>query len=344
MEVRELRYFLALADELNFTRAAARCHVTQQALSRAVAAMERRLRTTLVERRPRGCSLTPAGAALALRARALVTQVDDLLSDAAAGTDTATATASTGATRLRVGILVGGAGPVTAPLIQAFRTAHPGVVVVVRHLDVSEALAPLVDGRVDVALVYGPQRDDDRLHLTRLFTQPRVAIVSASSDLAAAPALAPDDLLGRRVGARPPTAWREWEGFFTLVPERNGEQPQRIGDPSRSIEEVLWNISTRDLVLTAPAHLADAHRADRYGIRYIAAPDLTPVEVHVARRRATTALPVAFEQLALHVTRTLTNPDLTGRRWDPRPRAPVAHRGVGQPWPVTDVVGRGEPR
>ncbi|MGF1646749.1 MAG: LysR family transcriptional regulator [Kineosporiaceae bacterium] len=299
MEVRELRYFLALAEELNFTRAAARCHVTQQALSRTIAAMERRVGTPLVERRPRVCSLTAAGTVLAERARELVAHADSVLAEVVGR---APVEPDAAGARLRMGVLVGGAGPVTVPTIQAFRAAHPGVVVSVRQLDVSEALAPLADGRVDVALVYGPQRDDERLHLTRLCSQPRVAVVSALGELAAADVLTPGDLVGRRVGARPPAAPPQWEGFFTLVPERNGEQPHRVGEPSRSIEEVLWNVSTRDLVLTAPAHLADGHRADRYGIRYIPAPDLAAVDVFVARRRSTSALPVAFEELALRMS------------------------------------------
>lgn len=300
-----MRCFLALADELNFTRAAARCHVTQQALSRTIAVMERRVGTALIQRRPRGCALTPAGVALLEQARVIVSQVDDLVADVSARAVGAPAGA---AARLRVGVLVGGAGPVTVLLVHAFRAAHPEVSLTVRRLDVVRGLGLLVDGRVDVALVYGPQRDDDRLRITRLYSQPRVAVVSSASELAAAETLGAADLVGHRVGAPSPAVAPQWEGFFTLVPERNGEQPYRVGEPSGSIDEVLWNISTNDLMLTAPAHLADAHPADSYGIRYVPAPQLAAVDVFVARRRSASPIEEAFVDLARRLSDGLVEP------------------------------------
>jgi DNA-binding transcriptional LysR family regulator len=77
---------MALADEGSFTRAAARCHVTQQALSRSIAALERRVGTPLVVRRPRGCSLTSAGLELVGVARELLAdpeRVEQVVADVA---------------------------------------------------------------------------------------------------------------------------------------------------------------------------------------------------------------------------------------------------------------------
>jgi DNA-binding transcriptional LysR family regulator len=76
LEIRALRYFVAAAEELNFTRAAARLFVAQQALSREIQRLERRLDTPLFHRTTRRVSLTPEGGRLLVRARALVAAHD----------------------------------------------------------------------------------------------------------------------------------------------------------------------------------------------------------------------------------------------------------------------------
>ena len=126
VELAELRYVLALADELNFTRAAARCHVSQQALSRAIARVERRLGEPIAMRRSRGCTLTPAGERLVARARPLVAEADALVG-------AVRQSAASAADVLRVGIMLDGAGPATVPMLRAFRAAFPEVAVEVRR-------------------------------------------------------------------------------------------------------------------------------------------------------------------------------------------------------------------
>ncbi|MBY0398589.1 MAG: LysR family transcriptional regulator, partial [Thermoleophilia bacterium] len=69
MELRELELFVAVAEELHFGRAAARAHLSQPALTQAIARLERRLGARLLERTTRRVSLTPAGSALLGRAR-----------------------------------------------------------------------------------------------------------------------------------------------------------------------------------------------------------------------------------------------------------------------------------
>lgn len=76
MDLYQLRYFVVLAEELNFTRAAARCHVSQQALSRAVAKLERHVGVRLVDRTPRGCALTRAGLTLMQEARDVLVRTE----------------------------------------------------------------------------------------------------------------------------------------------------------------------------------------------------------------------------------------------------------------------------
>ncbi len=292
LELRELRYLVALADESNFTRAAARCHVTQQALSRAIALLERRLGAQLVERRARGCTLTPAGSQLAASSRALLADADALV---------ATLRDATPPGRLRVGLMLDGLGAATAPLLREFRTAHPDVPLSVRRLGADRIVDALLDGTVDVALLHGPV-DDDRIEVLPLFTEPRVAAVSAAGRLADAPALTAADLLTMPARTRRPDVRADWEGFFTLVTEREGEQPERLGDPTGSLEELLFTIGLDDLFLTMPAHLRHTYPGHLFGVQYVPVPDLAPVVFGVAHRRPTTPEVDAFRAIARRAT------------------------------------------
>lgn len=300
MDLHHLRYLVALADELNFTRAAARCWVSQQAFSKAIAQLERRLGVTLVIRRPRGCSLTPAGQRLVAAARQIVAQADQLVEL------TQNEPIAAPGVSLRVGLLLDGLGTRTPPVLAAFRAAMPSVELSVRRIQPHELTSALIDGLVDVALIHGPF-DDDRVETIPLFTEQRAVVVSAADARADADALAATDLLGlpareKRDGIDP-----GWEGFFTLVAERNGESPQRRGGPASSLEELLWHISLDRLFLTVPEHLADTYPAATFGVAYVPVPDLPRVVFSVCHRRGDQRPAVRrFTALAIAAT---TRPD-----------------------------------
>ncbi|WP_432476121.1 LysR family transcriptional regulator [Nocardioides sp. GXQ0305] len=276
IELRELRYLVAVADEGSFTRAATRCYVSQQAVSSALAQLERRLGTALVVRRPRGCSTTPAGARLVAAARRILDAADELVDvvDPRPYADDV----------LHVGLLLDGLGERTWPLIQGFRAAHPEVRVAVGRIQPHEVPAALLDGAVDVALLHGPC-DDERLVVTPLFSEPRLVVVSAAASPADARHLLTADVLDlparpRRDGIDP-----GWEGFFTLISERNGTEPERRGEPAGSLKELLWAISLEQLFLTVPDHLATTYPGRLYGVAYVPVPDLPEVVFSAVRRR-----------------------------------------------------------
>jgi DNA-binding transcriptional LysR family regulator len=290
VELQELRYVLALAEELNFTRAAARCHVSQQALSRAIARVERRLGEPIAVRRPRGCVLTRAGERLAARARPLVAEADAMVATVReAGTGAAD--------QLRVGIMLDGAGAATVPMLRAFRAAFPQVAVHVRRLHADRVVDGVIDGSVDVALLHGPV-DDPRVAVVPLFTEPRIAAVSLASPHADAPQLTAADLVTEPARTRRPGVRADWEGFFTLVPQRDGEQPDRFGEPTACLEELLYAIGLDQVFLTMPAHLRHTYPAVLYGVRYVPVPDLPPVTFGIAHRRPATPVVAAFTALA----------------------------------------------
>ncbi|WP_428834039.1 LysR family transcriptional regulator [Microbispora maris] len=116
MDLRSLRYFVAVAEERHFGRAAARLHMTQPPLSRAVRQLEADLGALLLRRSPTGVTLTAAGAALYDEARALLEQAERVRARVAAA-----------AGALTIGTLADSAEQAGARLAAAFRRRHPQV-------------------------------------------------------------------------------------------------------------------------------------------------------------------------------------------------------------------------
>jgi DNA-binding transcriptional LysR family regulator len=141
VELRQLRYVVALADELHFGRAAAREHIVQSALSQQIQRLERELGVRLVERTTHHVQLTPAGAAFVGEARRIL-----------AHTERAAETARTAAARgaaLRVGVV--DASYDSMPLIvRTVQERHPELEIHQREMGVPEQYRLLAEGRLDV--------------------------------------------------------------------------------------------------------------------------------------------------------------------------------------------------
>ncbi len=138
---------MAVAEELHFGRAAARLHMSQPPLSRAIKQLETDIGATLLHRNATGVTLTPAGAALLHEARALLDQ---------AGRARVRVAAAAGAATITVGILGDGRDRGATRLAAAYRGRHPGVEVRVRDTDLTDPTCGLRAGLVDVALTRGP--------------------------------------------------------------------------------------------------------------------------------------------------------------------------------------------
>ena len=152
MELRHLRYFRAVAEELHFGRAAERLHIAQPPLSQQIRQLERELQVTLLTRTTRSVELTPAGRAYLLRAVAILDDVDDAgeqarrISDGLEG-------------RLVIGCVGSATYSLLPRLVRTLRETLPGVEVSVR----GEMLAPaqllaLQAGEIDLALLRPPVR------------------------------------------------------------------------------------------------------------------------------------------------------------------------------------------
>ena len=149
MELRQLRYFVAVAEELNFGRAAGRVRVAQPALSKQVMSLERELGARLLDRRGRRVELTEAGRVFLGRARAILEGVEE------AGE--ATARAGRGESgRLTVGftgMALYGAAP---RVVKAFGERYPGVDLALQEMRTPDMAKALRDRRVDVGFLHPP--------------------------------------------------------------------------------------------------------------------------------------------------------------------------------------------
>ncbi|WIY02358.1 LysR family transcriptional regulator [Amycolatopsis mongoliensis] len=228
MELRTLRYFVAVAEELHFGRAAVRLHMSQPPLSRAIKQLEADVGAVLLVRSAAGVTLTPAGAALLDEARALLDQADRARVRVAA---------AAGAATITVGLLADSADPDATRLADAYRRQHPEVEVRVRDTDLTDPTCGLRAGLVDVALTRGPF-DETGLTVHRLRTDPVGAVLRADDPLARRDHLELADLAGRRWFRFPDGTDPVWQSYW------HGGEP-REGPVVRAVQEclqaVLWN-------------------------------------------------------------------------------------------------------
>ncbi|MBO3741856.1 LysR family transcriptional regulator [Actinoplanes flavus] len=181
-ELRHLRAFLAIAAEGSITRAAARLHLTQPALSRTLRQLEEHLGVGLVDRSTHHLELTPAGEAFRARAAAAVAAVDEALDPARAGT-----------WPLRLGHAWSALGEHTTTLLRVWQETYPHIPL--RLLRVDDRTAGLARGRTDAAVLRDPG-ETPGIHTELLATEQRVAAVPADSELARRPGLTLSDLAG----------------------------------------------------------------------------------------------------------------------------------------------------
>ena len=182
MDVRQLEYFVAVAEELSFTRAAAACHVVQSALSYQIARLERENNVTLFERTSRSVRLAPAGDLLLPRARRVLAELDLARTELSELAGVLTG-------RLRLGMIgvASEAAPAVERALVAFHQRHPAVEITIQDTG-SAAMADQVrGGTLDVAFIglFADQVPGDIVHRL-LAVEPLVAIVDPGHRLAGA--------------------------------------------------------------------------------------------------------------------------------------------------------------
>ncbi|MFE1792443.1 LysR substrate-binding domain-containing protein [Streptomyces sp. NPDC059525] len=260
MELRTLRYFVAVAEELHFGRAAARLHISQPPLSRAVQRLERDVGAVLLVRSASGVVLTPAGAVLLDEARALLERVERARVRVAA---------AAGAGTLTVGMLTDQADPGAHRLAAAYRRRHPGVEVRVRETGLADPTCGLRAGLVDVALTRGPF-ELGGLTVRELRADPVGAVLRADDPLAGRDALELADLAGRRWFRFPAGTDPLWQAYW------NGGEP-REGPVVHAVQECVQAVRWNGTVGIAPLGHAPPE-----GLALVPVTDMAPSAVVVA--------------------------------------------------------------
>ncbi len=232
IELRHLRAFVAVAEELNFTRAAKRLFIAQQALSTQIRQLEDRIGTKLLERNTRSVSLTTAGEVLLGQARLLLADADTVVA----------ATRAAGATRtpLTVGFVAAVNHPEMSHALDRFSESHPEVDLMINFGDQLDPTGGLHDGQADVAFVYGPF-DHRGLDLTPLYSEPLGVALAESHHLAGAASLTVEDVL-----AEPtfdfPTPDRAWRDYWNGADFRRGHPPAKYVAQFRTLEGLIASI------------------------------------------------------------------------------------------------------
>ncbi|MDA2812362.1 LysR family transcriptional regulator [Nocardiopsis sp. RSe5-2] len=189
METREMRYFVAVAEELHFGRAAERLGIAQPPLSRAIQRLERRLGAALLERSGRRVSLTAAGAVLLEEGRAALAAVE-----AAERRTLRTARAAAGRPALVLATKAGATGDLLAALLDTYGADPDAVPVDVVLCGIGEQARLLRDGTADVALLHRPFDGTAGFDTEDLRTEGQVAVVPAGHPIADRPSVTTADL------------------------------------------------------------------------------------------------------------------------------------------------------
>lgn len=275
MHLRDLRSFVTVAEEGNFTRAATeRLFVSQPALSKQIRQLESRLRAQLFTRSTRAVTLTAAGQALLPKARRLLAEWEDVLGEvgeiAAAEVRTVT-----------VGLPAPAAPGLVAAVGRAVGERLPGWRVELRQVPWEEPAVALAGGTVDVAVAWLPVPDGDGLSARIVATEDRWVALPAGHRLAERTEIAFADLADEPFVALPVTAG-PMRGFWLATDQRSS--PPRVATEAHSAEETFAAVAAGVGIVLVSATTARAY--PRHGVVARPVTGLPPSELAVLWRSA----------------------------------------------------------
>lgn len=261
LETRQLRYFVAVAEELHFGRAAERLSMAQPPLSRAIRELERRLDVLLLERTTRQVALTAAGEVFLRDARTAL--------EAVAAVERRTKQAGRRDPRLRVALKADHDAGCLPKIIETYEAEDGALPVELILGGRGEQPRQLRDGRADVALVPSPF-DARRLDFEPLLTEPRLVALAANDPLAARSRLSLTDLEGRLLPDGAPADRDLTPGPSTTVAPHG---------PVSDLSQILKLVELGSIVCFLPVSVADRYR--RPDIAYLPVDDLEPTTLAV---------------------------------------------------------------
>jgi DNA-binding transcriptional LysR family regulator len=278
-DLRQLRYFIAVAEELHFSRAAKRLHLDQATLSRHVRRLEDKLGVKLLDRTTRSVTLTEAGEAFLAKAR-------DVTTAAASAVNAARAAADGRTGLLRVGMMVQVAEPLRSAAFNLFEERYPDVELTPMSYPFVDPTCGLESGETDVALVWLPI-EHPQIETERLFEEPRYFIIASNHRLARRRTIRREEVDDERFFTWP-ESWglsataMAWGDFFQLEPKLDGT---RRGSGAEAHDEDEWfdSLVRGRAISTAPASAKTYY--SRPGLKFIRAQGIDPAVVAVAWRQ-----------------------------------------------------------
>jgi DNA-binding transcriptional LysR family regulator len=255
LETRELRYFVAVAEELHFGRAAERLGIAQPPLSRAIGRLERRLGVRLLDRDRRGAALTDAVRVLHREAKTAL--------DAVAAAARRTRRAADPKRPLVLVTKAGASHDLLERLLDAVAAEPDPVPVDVLLCEVGEQARMLRDGSADVAIMHRPFDDLAGFDTEDLCTEGQVAIVPATHPLAAR-----DQLTMAEVSDVPGLPIARW-------PRLDGTYPDGPGPEARNQSQLAQLVALGRTLLVIPASSRAWRWLEHVAVPVVDAPDVT---------------------------------------------------------------------
>ena len=262
-----MQYFVTVAEELHFGRAAERLHIAQPSLSHQIRRLEQQMEVTLLNRTSRRVELTPAGRVLLTEGRRLLTQSQRAIR----------LTRAADSEQLTIGFYGSAANAWLPRLLRAFNERHPNVDVSVKDLLLGW-IEDILDGSVDVAftrLLPGQAG----VEVEVIAREPRLVAIPNTHPLAECASLTFDDLRNESfitnpvIDAQgPPVRW--------LAEQARHGLPGHVAAQAASVQEILTLVATGRGVSLVPASVADHYpRAD---VNYVQVTDADPAVVSLA--------------------------------------------------------------
>lgn len=271
IDTRLLRYFAAVVEEGNLTRAAERLYLSQPALTKQIRQLETQLGVDLFIRSRAGMTPTEAGEALSSHADAVLIAWERALHVTRGATARAART-------LRVGFVASAANEHTQLIIADFARRCPGWQVQMRQTEWTDPTAGLATGDADVALLRLPVPAQSEFHVEVLLTEPRCIALPVGHRLAAADSIRFQDLYDEPFVATPAESGA-WRDYWLAADEREGH-PVRIGAVAHNPDEWLNAIAHgRGISLTPEASARFYQRPD---IVYRPVTGVSPSHIGVA--------------------------------------------------------------
>lgn len=249
METDLLRTFVLVSEELNFTRAAERLHLSQPSLSRRIRDLEQILGGRLFDRGPRKVEITPFGAEQLPRAIAVLAQVDDFIDQARNGGPTR---------RLNLGIAANAIDQLAVDALRPMRAADPNLQLTIRRIELGDQAASLRSGTIDALIGRIPFEDSSMGDLSSIdvWNDPVMLVVPAHHPLAEAESIPVDrlesiDLLS--TGWLPAT-WQQANAALAVASSRSTS-----GFAADNFKDLITAVSVEGVPAVSPQSFASAY-------------------------------------------------------------------------------------